>query len=359
MNTRINSTENLSSRAQELLTTYTAKKKNALSDGSKAVSYDDVLKKLTLESHARMERLKNGSAGTTARTAAAETPAASAAETAANSGDVKSFRWNPAIRSNAETRVYLGPIDGLAGEKKAEAQKPAEYQKTINELAVRYRIDEKLKNRNVGAEIQKLAENRLYKNEGKTLMVRSDLPTVTETYTVKRGDTLAGIAKKYYDDAFMFKNVAIANDQKAPYKLQEGQNIRIIFHKVTAGEGDTMATISEKFTGGKVPAGKLEKINQKSQLAAGETVLIPLQFTELTKAQADAAATQTDRAVAAAETAATDAKMPATAAAAARSAAAPEKAVEENDARLNKNDRASIENVKKQIEKYSIEIDTI
>ena len=47
------------------------------------------------------------------------------------------------------------------------------------------------------------------------------------TYTIKKGDTLYSIAKKFYGDADRWKVIAKANDIKDPRKLKVGKVIKI------------------------------------------------------------------------------------------------------------------------------------
>ena len=50
---------------------------------------------------------------------------------------------------------------------------------------------------------------------------------VVRTYTVKKGDTLSGIAIKYYKNASLWRKIATANGIKNPLTLQIGKKLRI------------------------------------------------------------------------------------------------------------------------------------
>lgn len=50
---------------------------------------------------------------------------------------------------------------------------------------------------------------------------------VVRTHTVKKGDTLSGIAVKYYKNASLWRKIATANGIKNPLTLQIGKKLRI------------------------------------------------------------------------------------------------------------------------------------
>ncbi len=280
--------ENLSLRTQELLKAYTAKKAANPSANSAGLSYDELIAKVSKETETRLQSLRAGSK---------EAPKmATLDEIAADKTNVlniKKDHFTPVIiADNVETKVYTGPIDKL-GEKAAAVKNEAAandkaagtvertftYKKAVDELALKYNVNEKMKTRNIDGELNELIAKRLTGTKNEALMIRSDMPTTVQNYQVKKGDTLAGIAKAVYNDAFMFKNIAAVNEQKAPYKLAEGQNLRIVYHQVKAGENDTFESISKKYTDNKVPANTLAMINNGAALKAGDSVLIPVQFT--------------------------------------------------------------------------------
>ncbi|HNY10319.1 MAG TPA: LysM peptidoglycan-binding domain-containing protein [Candidatus Wallbacteria bacterium] len=333
--------ENLSLRTQELLKSYTSKKTANPSSKTAGLSYDELIAKVSKETESRIQALKSGSKETT-KTATLDEAAAEKT----NVLNVKKDYFKPVIISgNTETKVYTGPIDKL-GEKVAAAKNEAAgdaktngavektftYKKAVEDLALKHNINEKMKTRNIDTELDALIAKKLTGTKNEALMIRSDIPTTVQNYQVKKGDTLASIAKEVYNDAFMFKNIATVNEQKAPYKLAEGQNLRIVYHQVKAGENDTFESISEKYTDSKVPANTLAKINNGAELKTGDTVLIPVQFTPVS----------TDTEKVAVEK--------------------PQQKQAENVmiSKMPPNASASnVENVKRQIEKYASQIDRI
>ncbi|GAA5447398.1 BON domain-containing protein [Deinococcus depolymerans] len=61
----------------------------------------------------------------------------------------------------------------------------------------------------------------------KELAREKDTGTGDTVYTVKAGDTLSGIAQKYYGDAMEYKKIAHYNNISNPDLIQVGQKIRI------------------------------------------------------------------------------------------------------------------------------------
>ncbi len=55
----------------------------------------------------------------------------------------------------------------------------------------------------------------------------SSTASVGSTYTVKKGDTLYGIAKKKYNDGKQWQKIASANPGVSPSSLRVGQSITI------------------------------------------------------------------------------------------------------------------------------------
>ncbi len=64
-------------------------------------------------------------------------------------------------------------------------------------------------------------------DEKKKKSYRTDAFEAPLTYTVKRGDSLWLICKRFFDDGSMYKSIAELNNIKAPYTLYEGQVIKL------------------------------------------------------------------------------------------------------------------------------------
>ena len=269
-----NSQQNLSLRTQELLQKYSAKKAERATEKG---NFEEIIAKISKDTESRINNLHTSSASKTNRSAANITNS-SQPDTIA-----KSEKWTPTIiPTNVETKVSLGetPAEKVKTQSAAISDSArADYKKAIEELAVKYKINEKYQNKDVNSEFTKVASQKLTAASGKAMEIRSDLPTVSENYEVKKGDTLAGIAKKFYNDPFMFKSLAVVNGQTAPYKLTEGQNLRIMFHQVKMNENETLQNVSEKYTNGKVSPKTLAKINEGAEFKSGSTLLVPVQLT--------------------------------------------------------------------------------
>lgn len=273
-----NSQQNLSLRTQELLQKYSARKNERTAEKG---NFNEIIAKISKETESRINNLH-----TKVNTPAKENSIASTLNSSSspNGAVSKTQRWSPTIiPTNVETKVSLGetPAEKIKTQSDTLANNsmPVDYKKAIEELAAKYKINEKYQNKDVTGTVTKIASQKLTSASGKAMEIRSDLPTVSENYEVKKGDTLAGIAKKFYNDPFMFKSLAVVNNKQAPYKLTEGQNLRIMFHQVKMTENDTLQNISEKYTGGKVTPKTLAKINEGTEFKAGATLLVPVQLT--------------------------------------------------------------------------------
>ncbi len=259
----------LSSRTQNLLGNYSSKRKSAESAESKeSVDYNEVFARISRQTEQRINKLKS-----------TMTP-----EQLAKLSTSNRFRQSLNAQSlNAAGDESVKTVKAVSAEEITEKETPVKlsrYNDKINELAARHNVADKFKNRDIEAEIDALISKKLTGTRGESISIRSDLPAVIKNYEVKQGDTLAAIAKDFYKDAFMFKNISAVNEIKAPYKLSEGQNLKIIFHQVRAAENDTLETISEKYTQNKISPKALAKLNQKSEIMPGDTLLIPVQFVE-------------------------------------------------------------------------------
>jgi nucleoid-associated protein YgaU len=293
----LRSNDLFSARTQDLLNSYSSKKKEAQAketDGAK--NYDEVFARISQQTSDRINKLKS--------TMKPEQLAKL---------NLQNKYAQALIPANVETKAYTSPVDNLEnGTETAEENTTAaaattasttasetknqvsRYKERIEEMAVKRNVSAKFKDRDIDAEIDALIAKKLTGANGESLSIRSDLPTVIKNYEVKQGDTLAGISKNFYKDAFMFKNISTVNEVKAPYKLSEGQNLRIVFHQVQAGENDTLDSIAEKYTQNKISPKALAKLNEKSEINPGDTLLIPVQFTVNQAGTAAAAAGETD-----------------------------------------------------------------
>ncbi len=258
----------LSSRAQDLLGSYSSKKKGGeTAEAKNGASYDEVFARISKQTENRINKLKS-----------TMTP-----DQLAKLNVQNKYR-QALISTNLETKTFVSTAaetDKAATEitSDASASKASRYKERIDDMAAKRNVASKFQGRDIDAEIEALISKKLTGANGETLSIRSDLPTVIKNYEVKQGDTLAGIAKDFYKDAFMFKNISTVNEIKAPYKLSEGQNLRIVFHQVQAGANDTLGSISEKYTDNKISPKALAKLNLKNEINEGETLLIPVQFT--------------------------------------------------------------------------------
>ena len=296
----LRSNDLFSARTQDLLNSYSSKKNEAKAketDGAK--NYDEVFARISQQTSERINKLKS--------TMKPEQLAKL---------DLQNKYAQALSPANVETKTYTTPVDEVetdtetaeenttaaaattasttaatASETKTQISR---YKERIEEMAVKRNVSAKFKDRDIDAEIDALIAKKLTGANGESLSIRSDLPTVIKNYEVKQGDTLAGISKNFYKDAFMFKNISTVNEVKAPYKLNEGQNLRIVFHQVQAGENDTLDSIAEKYTQNKISPKALAKLNEKSEINPGDTLLIPVQFTVNQAGTAAAAAGETD-----------------------------------------------------------------
>lgn len=69
--------------------------------------------------------------------------------------------------------------------------------------------------------------NQKTKSGKKQTTKKSTKNTKTKTYTVKRGDTLWAIAKKYYGSGAKYTKIATANKLKNPNLIKVGQKLKI------------------------------------------------------------------------------------------------------------------------------------
>jgi len=263
----LRNTDALASRTQNLLNGYSSKRKSAQQNSeTETKNYEEVFARISQQTSERINRLKS----------------TMSPEQLAKLNIQKKYS-QPIIPVNVETKTYTGAADAPEAEVEtasaaAVESKLSAYKEKIDNMAAKRNVAEKFKNRDIDAEIDALISKKLTGANGESLSIRSDLPTVIKNYEVKQGDTLAGISKNFYKDAFMFKNISTVNEIKAPYKLSEGQNLRIVFHQVQAGQNETLESIAEKYTQNKISPKTLAKLNDKEEIGAGDTLLIPVQF---------------------------------------------------------------------------------
>ena len=206
-----------SARTQDLLNSYSSKKKEAQAketDGAK--NYDEVFARISQQTSERINRLKS----------------TMKPEQLANL-NLQNKYAQALIPANVETKTYTSPVDEVENDTDTETETAEEnmtaaaattaattaatapetktqvsrYKERIEEMAVKRNVSAKFKDRDIDAEIDALIAKKLTGANGETVSIRSDLPTVIKNYEVKQGDTLAGISKNFYKDAFMFKNI--------------------------------------------------------------------------------------------------------------------------------------------------------
>ena len=97
------------------------------------------------------------------------------------------------------------------------------------------------------------------------------------TYKVRRGDSVAAIAKRYMGDANRHVAIMEFNNIKSPSDLAVGQDLLMpfhLFHQVKPGE--TLAQISRRFYRTPRRASTLKSYNNLGVLKAGERLAIPI-----------------------------------------------------------------------------------
>ncbi len=103
------------------------------------------------------------------------------------------------------------------------------------------------------------------------------------TYTVKDGDTLKSLAKKYYGKSSKWKKIYDANKNKIPasQKLKKGMKLTIPAISYTVKKGDTIKTIAKKYFGANSKWKLIYQVNQdvipsSLKLKTGTKLVIPV-----------------------------------------------------------------------------------
>ncbi len=104
-----------------------------------------------------------------------------------------------------------------------------------------------------------------------------------KTYTVKAGDTLRSIAKKYYGKASLWKRIYDANSDKIPdsRNLKPGTKLVIPALSYTVKKGDTIQSIAKKYYGGQSKWQQIYNANKDvlsspQQLKPGDKLVLPV-----------------------------------------------------------------------------------
>ena len=106
------------------------------------------------------------------------------------------------------------------------------------------------------------------------------------SYTVKEGDTLRNLAKKYYGKSSKWKKIYHANKKKlssasASQKLKKGMKLQIPAINYTVKKGDTIKDIAKKYFGARSKWKQIYQINQdvipsSLKLKEGSKLVIPV-----------------------------------------------------------------------------------
>lgn len=97
-------------------------------------------------------------------------------------------------------------------------------------------------------------------------------------YKVRKGDTLSRLARKYLGDAERFRGLAQANGLKENQELSVGQELVMPFHlRYTVKKGDSLSAISRRFYRTTNKIGLIRDYNPgKSNLNPGDVLTIPI-----------------------------------------------------------------------------------
>lgn len=125
------------------------------------------------------------------------------------------------------------------------------------------------------ADVKKLLENN------KEPEVKPETPSVDNnwiTYTVKRGDTLSGIALKY--DGISWQDIAKFNGLKNPNLIMVGQKLKIPMKVIQPSpykvvKGDTLGKIAKQYGYTVAELAKHNSIKNPNLIRVGQTIRFP------------------------------------------------------------------------------------
>ena len=118
--------------------------------------------------------------------------------------------------------------------------------------------------------------------EPKPAPVRKDLANAVD-YTVKAGDTLKSIAKKFYGRSAKWQKIYEANKKRIPAskKLKKGMKLQIPALNYTVKKGDDIKSIASKYFGARSKWKIVYQVNKdvipaSLQLKAGTQLVLPV-----------------------------------------------------------------------------------
>lgn len=121
------------------------------------------------------------------------------------------------------------------------------------------------------------AKNGIANDHEATIGARLVIPTCF-TYKVRRGDSVADIAKRYLGDRDRYKALMSENGLRDANELEVGAELLMPFHlRHTIEAGDTWAKIAQRYYRTTRRAGLVKDYNSGSDtLSAGERVTVPI-----------------------------------------------------------------------------------
>ncbi len=112
--------------------------------------------------------------------------------------------------------------------------------------------------------------------------IRKDLANASK-YTVKAGDTLKSIAKKFYGRSSKWKKIYNVNKDliSASKKLKKGMTLQIPALNYTVKKGDDIKSIAKKYFGARSKWNKIYQVNKdvipvSKQLKTGMKLVLPV-----------------------------------------------------------------------------------
>jgi len=174
-------------------------------------------------------------------------------------------------------------------------EKPKEIVKVKSKPHIIKKVEEK--NTKIKTKSQKSKSPKVKKSKVKKIKkVEKPKKPQYRVITIKKGDTLASISKRFYGNSMEFKRIIRANRdiKRASTRLRVGQKIIIPIVKpkkvdkkitkkrrvITVKKGDTLAIIAKRFYG---DSSKFKKIinanykikNERSRLHIGQKIYVP------------------------------------------------------------------------------------